>query len=319
MNLSKREINAGKAIFSFYSFKNLLVSEFGELAESTAGQTFDDQAVIIKSVIWGDASFIKNWKKAFDLTFDEPNWPSIWIDRSGIKKEITGYFVAIGGSTVKTLLSDDFVSKTFDSAFGKIMVGGNFNTGNSLVLDSQMKALTDNLSKALLFSGMSTENIIDTTLVSPDDAIKSKYKYPINLNLLSPAQKSIQACITAIEPINLKVENQSDDGLFQFIEIQDNNHALIQTVSKYNLASDEQFTGMLENYFSELEKHLVQKSIEWENLFSAIIFSSGEEITKQLKVQMKEKKIPLSAVVIIEHQLSGVEKGFVAQMNFIKY
>ncbi len=318
MNLSKREIKAGNITFAFFLFKNLPSNDIEELIEWMFGQTNVDQSVIINSIVWGHSSFMKNWLKGFDDAFDEANWPFLWVDRVDAKMEISGYFITISGTTIKTIVSDDFVTKNFDSPFGRVMTGGNFNAGKGLSVNLQANKLTDNFQKALLFSGMASENIIETTLLIPTDSGEVSFGIPLSSVLVSPENKNIQANILAISVLNDKSVTFLANDLIHLTEFNVNNHSLTQVILKYSISGDENIGTISQNLLSELEKHLLQKSIEWKNLLYAIIYCSNSEISKILISQIKEKKIPLSAIIIIDHQIAGFKNGFVMHMSFIK-
>jgi len=322
MNISKRDTKIGSIGLSCFIFKSLASSDITQLIGAIAEYTNDHKSVIINTTVWADSSLKKNWFKTFDELFDEANSPVFWIDRPNNKTELTGSIIVMSGTTVKTLVSDKFITKTFDTAFGRMLFGGNFETEKKSSIEKQTTILRDNLLEALKYSGMDIQNLLQ---------IKINIPYPINYHSFQTMFEEKEPVIPMIKissqsPLDLNIialQASPDTQFFQSTDHFPEGTLSIRCIQKNNLKcillhfETTAEKNELPDVFKKIEEKTVNLQLDWNQLFIGYIYGCQPESVKVIKEKMKENSIPASSLVIIQSDGMDIKNKTDFQIVFI--
>ncbi len=306
-----------EANFGYLFFKNLEIAELELFFESLAELFLSEECTPIAVMVHGDQKYEKVWKKSSDYTFDESNWITTWLNISENDRTLSGYFTLLGNVHLKSLISDTFNLKVFDTAETRFCMVGILHTvkGDPSRVE-EIEQLDKTLTNALAFGGMERNNLVKKSLWLPVHVTWSELGNQLNADWESEFnQTEILSCINNIHTgpqtiiangfaYNSKVQKIKREPLFNSADHTLKGVRLIGYGMEYIMVTpckmgNTETVNQTGEKFVAVQQELSMLRIDWSHMVRGMVYAPDKETIKALKNIFKELKIPVAPVVFI--------------------
>jgi len=348
IQLTHKKVNYGGFYLHHVFYKNLNISALSVLCDQVSELIYNEQISLISHTIYANLKLTKNYSKAEKLTFGDVNWPELWLQNQNNEENISGYYTGISGSTVKTLAGDNFITKIVESNEARYCFAGEIRALKTKDnFEKQSKEVFQTILKVLLISGIAVKhirqawyfinNLKDTNkeltklqedFFSANDPGNKQIPMTSILGTANQYKNAIQNAFIAIKPNNKNIEVEyctfSDkDPAKTVVKIKSDKYKglffgtncsseIIQNV--LNEVSSDQITYVLNAYESLLQS----EGFEWKNMVRAIAYFKSTKDIKLFKQICKERKIPVSPVLVTESEILTNSSSFNFEADFVK-
>jgi len=277
VQISIRSVNFNEFTFHYLIYKNVATIAFEELFDGVAELLYEHQISIISNTILGDQFTLKQFKKAEAQAFDEPNWPTNQWLVSDDSSNISGMFWGVSGLTLKTLASDNFTTKIFETP----------KTRYCLIGDLAIKNTDEVINQAMLFAGLSANNVIKTwsTINMPFENKKT-----LNIEGLF-IQNSIWSIRTENESVTtINIADNEFSGKSQLLTTLNYQALTLQLITGKGVTSEQLLTA--------IDQLIQAKGYSWAQLQQSFVCFSDNGQQKEFKNHCKTLKIPMAPLLM---------------------
>lgn len=320
IQLSHKKANYGGFHLHYIYYKNLNITDLGELCDQVSGLIYHEKISLISHTISANIKLTKNYLKAEKLTFGDVNWPEIWLHNKNNEQVISGYYCGISGSTVKTLAADNFISKIVESEGARYCFVGeirDLKTKNNF--EKQTDSLIQTQAKALLISGIELSNIVQewyySSMAQEFKTIYSKLTEDSRdstiaiVGTINQHKSAVQNTFWAIKPNSKRVNVEhitytKSTSKIKAVFINSDSFGSLLVGPNNGNENEEIFktdiTTQINEALNAIEKLLLAKSFEWKNMIRGIAYFKSIKDQKLFKQICKERKIPASPIMVTE-------------------
>lgn len=335
VNISLKNIKLKSFSLHNITFKNVEEKELVNLYEMVSDQLYEIQASVITATLIGDRSAIKIVKKASKKVFDEINWPVLWIgDQENTK--FSGNFIAVSGVNMKTFCGNGFTTKYFETPNTKYCYVGEV-VYNSLQASEDVNTL---ICKALNLVEVSTESIVRTWNYFESEMLntanwKNMLKYSSNQNsvntIIGSANQYKKAGITSVLAVQQKekplkidftIDRSNEKHTIQIVD--ENSKTLFisgvaECMHNDNVSLIDNIEFEIKQCIAKIEEILLVKKSTWHDLFRGVAYFRNLNDASVFKKICKEKKIPLSPIVLVQVNYIQNKLRFDLETDFVSY
>lgn len=262
----------------FFYFKQANINTLEQVYDEVSELTYSNHIEIIHHQLFVPAAYKNTQNKLVKKVFGEVNWfNSVLCTQEN--EIVSGVFIGISACSFKTLLMGNNMFKLFDLSSNK-----------AALVNATHK--TDIQDANLMLTGLSRKDLV------------------LDISRLDIYEGSLLLFSSAINPIH----NNEYNNLKPIICKVDNEVYINVVDEGYNETHD--FSSYIEESFSNLALLIEQNNVKWSALVYATFVVESAEQLKQIKLLLKELKVPMSG--IFYHKPQKNSHSFKFEMNFIK-
>lgn len=315
-----KQIELGDFNLNYLFYKNINIKDFSVLTDQVSELLFSNKLSIQSHVINVDLNQSKIVKKAEKKTFGEVNWSTKMLPKINQDNSVSGYYIAIGGATVKTIAASNFIAKIIEVADKRWCFANDiYSDANST------KGLRATLDSLMLFTGYESKHIVKAEFLLNKESFVNKGAY-LNIVDLNSAHHSIAPFfLEGNSSLNIRLLKQQDD-LNNVTEIKNEN------VLKTNFKSAQLLEIGVEAFgFKDLDiQNQIIKTIQsytdylklndftWKNMVRCVVYLDSVDSVKLFKNYCKENQIPFSVIIPIESKFCLENNLFRMEADFAK-
>lgn len=261
----------------FFYFKQANINTLEQVYDEVSELTYSNHIEIIHHQLFVPAAYKNTQNKLVKKVFGEVNWfNSVLCTQEN--EIVSGVFIGISACSFKTLLMGNNMFKLFDLSSSK-----------AALVNATHK--TDIQDANLMLTGLSSKDLV------------------LDISRLDIYEGSLLLFSSAINPIH----NNEYNNLKPIICKVDNEVYINVVDEGYNETHD--FSSYIEESFSNLALLIDQNNVKWSALVYATFVVESAEQLKQIKLLLKELKVPMSG--IFYHKPQKNSHSFKFEMNFI--
>ena len=327
-----------EATLGYVFFKNLEIAELNLFFESLSELFYSEECSPIAVLVQGDNRYQKTWKKTTDRVFDESNWITTWIQSPENDRHLSGYFTVLSDANLKSLISDTFNLKVFDTPNTRFCLVGNIQESErKLSAGEELKRVGETLASSLAFCGLEPRNVVRQSLWMPSYANKewvvNHYNTVMDLNpqpletvscyetysqdsdpiLASAMALHNKAQNIQVQPLNLAIGHSMKGVKLSGFGME------YVMVNPFQLASSENNAdNCLEEKLVQFSQTLATLDLDWNHMVRGVVFASGKDGIKAFKNACKELKIPLASMNFISSAFKNKTSQWTLECDFYR-
>jgi hypothetical protein len=332
-NIAIKKIPFFDATLTYIYFKNIAIGGLQDFSESINELFYTEEITPISVTVNGSAKAYKLWVKANQNVFEEVNWITTWFTASEKESSVSGYFMAVGGTNLKSLVSDRFICKVFDTAQARFcFVGEVYLSTKKTPLPSEWEQVQLQINNAIQLCGLEGDNLIKQHfLVSNYEAFNSLK--PIIEH--SHHSKGLQVVVSgnqhqtailgggiAIKPLNAEMVIEiKDAGKASQIKVSNQDLEYVQLLNASALGAiseSSDYDKQISQTMDAVADWMAISGLNWSHLCRGIAYFTEAEGAKLFKALCKERKIPLANILAICLDLKTQVPSFDLELDFVK-
>lgn len=342
IQIAHKKINYGGFYLHHLFYKNINIADISELCDEISALIYSEKISLTCHTISANIKLAKNYLKAEKLTFGDVNWAEQWIHNKNNEQYISGYYSGISGCTVKTLAADNFISKIVESEDARYCFAGEIRSSNSTTnFEKQINELFETKEKTLFISGIGAEHIIKehyylSNIEQNQSNFNKLYSKAAKKNkksmlkvIDSPNQHKNDSlsAFWGIKPHSTNVEvkcysSPTNKLITDAIGISTDKFESLLIIVNRNLEAEKETGCEISEEISEvlnsIDKLIINKGFEWKNLVRGIAYLNSIQNQKKFKQICKDRKIPISPVLITETKFFSDQINFEFEVDFFK-
>jgi len=342
-NILQKKIPFFNASLSYLYFKNIAASDFQEFSESLNELFYNENSSPISVFICGSLKNQKLWNKTHQQVFDEINWITTWFHSTETEKHVSGYFTVVGGTNLKSLVSDHFICKVFDTVDARFCYLGEVRSSakkEPILEEWNQVQLTMN--KAMQWCGLERTNLIkqqflinNSVTISTIQSLTEPHLFSnsgVPMQLFETENQQLVAILGAAFAIKpnqevaiseLQISKDSipllgDEACQILISSQSMDYIQLLNVSNHFIKKDSNSEVQINQMLQTISEWLESKALNWNQLCRGIAYFKDEEGIKTFKNLCKERKIPLSNILTVNRTLKSEVPVFAFEVDFVR-
>ncbi len=342
-NIQQKKIPFFNATLSYLFFKNIAAADFQEFSESMNEHFYNENCSPISVTICGSIKNYKFWVKAHQQTFEEVNWITTWFHSTESEKHISGYFTAVGGTNLKTLVSDHFICKVFDTVDARFCYLGEARSlAKKVSLPKEWSQVQQTINKAIEWCGLESKHLIkqqfliNHTVTLPDmqvliephlfsngglplQLIETENQYiAVILGAAFVIKPNRESTIPALQITTESIAILGEQACQITISDQRMDYFQLLNISTQWLHRESPTEMQINQTLQTLSEWMEKKAVSWNQLCRGIAYFKNAEGIKIFKTICKDRKIPLANILTLSRTLKSEVPLFELEIDFLK-
>lgn len=342
-NIQQKKIPFFNTTLSYLFFKNIAVGDFQAFSESMNELFYNENCSPISVTICGSLKNYKSWAKAHQQTFEEINWITTWFHSTESEKHISGYFTAVAGTNLKSLVSDHFICKIFDTVDARFCYLGEARSSVKKVsVPEEWNQVQQTVNKAMQWCGLESKHLIKQQFLINNAITIPGLQLLIESHLFSNGALPMQLMetenqhLTGILGAAFAIKPNQESAIPE-LQITTESIALLgeqacqitisyQSMYYFQLLNvstqwqnKEATTEMQINQtLQTLSEWMENMALSWNQLCRGIAYFKDAEAMKIFKTLCKGRKIPLSNILTVSRTLKSKVPVLEFEIDFIR-